>query len=384
MLTSFGVAWRQISHNPVKLAVACAGVVVAVMLMLVQLGIRQGALDSSVALTRRLTADLVVASPRTKTIFEPAGFSRRLLHRLPADPDVVDVAEMRIASARFRNPWRRVEFPIMVYGVDPRKPMMLLPGIDDYVEQLDLADRALFDGLSRDTYGPVAQTVRSDGGLSTEVNYRKLTIVGVIDVGVSFNSDGNLYVSKANFLRLFRGRDTGAVDLGLVELRPGADAVAARERLARRLGSETRVMTRDELIESEVRYVRETAPLDFIFGMGAAVGFFIGFVVVYQILYTEVVNHLPHYATLKAVGFADSYLLKLVLSQAGVLSVLGYVPGFLLAIALYRVANVAIQMQFTMTFARAAGVFALTLVMCGLSGAVALRKARTADPADVF
>jgi putative ABC transport system permease protein len=226
--------------------------------------------------------------------------------------------------------------------------------------------------------------VRREGTLATEVNYRKLTIVGVVDVGVSFNSDGNLYVSKANFLRLFHGRDPGTVDLGLVELRPGADAVAVRERLAEQLGSEARVMTRDEVIDAEVLYVRETAPLDFIFGMGAAVGFFIGFVVVYQILYTEVVNHLPHYATLKAVGFADSYLLRLVLSQAGVLSVLGYVPGFLLALGLYQIADDAIQMQFTMTLQRAVGVFALTLVMCGASGAIALQKARTADPADVF
>ena len=77
--TSSGIAWKQLSYHKVKLAVAAAGVVVAVMLMLVQLGIRQGAIDNSVAIARRITADLVVVSPRTKTIFQSAQFPRRLL-----------------------------------------------------------------------------------------------------------------------------------------------------------------------------------------------------------------------------------------------------------------------------------------------------------------
>ncbi|MGL4512449.1 MAG: ABC transporter permease DevC [Lacipirellulaceae bacterium] len=384
MLNSFGVAWRQLSHNRVKLAVACAGVVVAVMLMLVQLGIRQGALDSSVALTRRITADLVVASPRTKTIFQPSPFPRRLLRRMTADPDVADVVETYIAQARFRNPWDHVEFPITVYGLVTRRPMIELPGIDRYLDALDLADHVVFDGLSRQTYGPVVAHLHEVGSVVTEVNYRRVDVVGMIEVGVSFNTDGNLYMSQANFLRLLPERNPGAIDLGLVRLKAGRDADVVRKRIAPLLGHEATIHTRDELIASEVRYMRETAPLDFIFGLGAAIGFFIGFVVVYQILYTEVVNHLPHYATLKAVGFADSYLFKLVLSQAAVLSVLGYVPGFLLALGVYRVATVAIQMQFSMTWQRAVGVFALTLLMCGLSGAIALRKARTADPADVF
>jgi putative ABC transport system permease protein len=384
MLTSFGVAWRQLSHNPVKLAVACAGVVVAVMLMLVQLGIRQGALDSSVALTRRLTADLVVASPRTRTIFEPAGFPRRLLHRLPADPDVAAVSETLIAQPRFRNPWEKVEFPITAYGVDLRRPMMTLPGVEEHLAKLEEPDRVLFDGLSRPTYGPVARTVREKGSLTTEVNYRRVEVVGVVDVGASMNSDGNLYMSKANFLRLFPSRDVGTVDLGLVELRPGADPLVVRRRLESLLGREASVRTLGELVGDEIAFVREAHPVDFIFGLGAAVGFFIGFVVVYQILYTEVVNHLPHYATLKAVGFDDAYLTRVVLSQAGVLSVLGYVPGFLLALGVLQLATVAISIEFPMTLERAALVFALTLVMCGLSGAIALQKARTADPADVF
>jgi putative ABC transport system permease protein len=208
--------------------------------------------------------------------------------------------------------------------------------------------------------------------------------VDSIEVGISINTDGNLFTSSANFLRLFPDRNPGAVDLGLIRLKPDADLVAVKKVLQPYLGKEAKVITRQELIDAETVFIRENAPIDFIFGMGAAIGFFIGFVVVYQILYTEVTNHLPQYATLKAMGFSDRYLLFVVLNQSIILAMLGYFPGFVLALGLYRIATKAIQMQFSMTVERAVFVFLLTVIMCGFSAMIAIRKVRTADPADVF
>jgi putative ABC transport system permease protein len=382
--SSLRIAWRQISHSKIKLVVAAAGVVVAVMLMLVQLGIREGAIDSSVAIAKRITAEIVVISPRTRTIFQPSPMPRRLTARLLADAAVDRVEPLYVGQARLKNPWTNVEFPTGVYALEPEAPMMNLPGYAERSREVRLPDRALFDSQSRLTYGPIAAEVAAGRPLSVEVNYRRVAILDTIAVGVSINADGNLFTTPANFLRMFPGRDPGAIDVGLVRLRDPAAAPEVARRLGELLGSEARVMTREELIAAEVLYLREIAPLDFIFGMGAAVGFFIGFVVVYQILYTEVMNHLPHYATLKAMGFADAYLRGVVLSQACILSVLGYVPGFALAIGVYAVATRAIQMPIAMTFERAALVFTFTLVMCGLSGLVALRRIAGADPADVF
>lgn len=384
MRSSFHFAWAQLSFHRTKLLAAAAGVVVAVMLMLVQLGIRQGAIDNSVAIARRVTSELVVISPRTLTIFHSSAFPRRLLFRLPAHRSVAAVTEMYMGQAKFRNPWDRLEFPISVYGLDPAARMMRLPGFDAREEVLRQADRVLFDGLSRTNFGPIAEEVREHGFVDTEVNTRRVRVVDTIDVGISINTDGNLYTTPSNFLRLFPNRDPGAIEVGLVRLKPGADVESVRAELLPLVGHEAKILTRDELIAAEQRFLRESAPVDFIFGMGAAVGFFIGFVVVYQILYTEVINHLPQYATLKAVGFPDHYLVRVVLNQAFLLSVMGYVPGFFLAIGLYRVATVAIQMPFSMTAARAITVYLLTLMMCGLSALVAVRKVRTADPADVF
>ncbi len=382
--TSVGIAWKQLSHHKVKLAVAAAGVVVAVMLMLVQLGIRQGAIDNSVAIARRIQADLVVVSPRTKTIFQSAQFPRRLLYRLPAHPSVERVQEMYMSQARWRNPWELREHPISIFAVDPRQPLMDFPGFSSRASELLESDRVLFDGMSRTTYGPVVAHLDTHRYLETEVNLRKVRVIGTADVGVSISADGNLFVSPVNFLRLFPGRPAGSIDIGLVKLRPGSDVERVRKELEEELGTEARILTKQAIVTAEELFLRENAPVDFIFGMGAAVGFFIGFVVVYQILYTEVTNHLPQFATMKAMGFSDFYLLKIVLSQAAMLSVLGYIPGYFLAIALYQVATKAIQMPFTMTLERAVMVGTLTLAMCGMSGIIALQKARTANPADVF
>jgi putative ABC transport system permease protein len=294
------------------------------------------------------------------------------------------VQKVYISQGRLRNIWNYDEFPITIYGLDTWNPLMDFPGLKEHAQELELADHLLFDGLSRTTYGPILQYLETHENLETELNYRKVKIIDEIKVGISFNTDGNLYLSYANFYRLFPQRDAGNVDLGLVKLKPGYDPVEVRKALADFLGKEVQVKTYAELLNSEIAFLRENAPLDFIFGMGAAVGFFIGFVVVYQILYTEVVNHLPQFATMKAMGFDDWYLMKIVITQALLLSVLGYFPGFMLALWLYDVATTAIQMQFSMTWYRGIGVFLATVFMCSLSALIAIQKARTADPADVF
>ena len=216
------------------------------------------------------------------------------------------------------------------------------------------------------------------------MNHRSVHLVGAVSVGVSLGVDGAMYVNPANFARLFPERNLAAVDVGLIRLKENADTKAVVKELEALLGTEARVLSYRSLIESEEAYLLQTEPLDFIFGMGAVVGFFIGFVVVYQILYSEVANHLPHYATLKALGFRQSYLVRLVLSQAFAFSILGYIPGFVLALGIYDLATDSIQMPITMTGGRALVVFLTTLSMCGLSGLIAIRRLASAQPADVF
>ena len=382
--SSLKVGWLQVSHSKTKLIVASSGVVVAVMLMFVQLGIRRGAIDSTIAVARRMTADVVIVSPRTKSIFKPSPFPRSLLYRAAGHSDVKHLQCMYFGTARFRNPWTHQVFPISVYGLEADEPMMQIPGYRELRDDLQLADRVSFDVQSRPTYGPIAAELQAGREPVAEVNHRRVHLVGTVSVGVSLGVDGTLYVSPANFSRLFPERSLSAVDIGLVRLKEHVEPEAVAEELEELLGSEARVMSYDALVDSEEEYLLTTEPLDFIFGMGAVVGFFIGFVVVYQILYSEVANHLPHYATLKAMGFHQSFLLRLVLSQAVVFSIIGFIPGFLLALGIYALATDAIQMPVLMTIDRALLVFLTTLAMCGLSGLIAIRRLASAQPADVF
>ncbi len=183
MNNSLMVAWQQLSHQKVKLAAAAAGVVVAVMLMLVQLGIRQGAMDSSVAFSRRIASDLVVVSPRTRSIFRSAQFPRRLLYRLPSDPEVRQVSEVYMSLAQWKNEWENIEHPISVYGVDASKLMLDLPGLDNQARELELADSVIFDSLSRTNYGPVNASLAKDGRVTTELNGRRVQVFDSIPVG---------------------------------------------------------------------------------------------------------------------------------------------------------------------------------------------------------
>jgi putative ABC transport system permease protein len=113
-------------------------------------------------------------------------------------------------------------------------------------------------------------------------------------------------------------------------------------------------------------------------------GFIVGTVIVYQILYSEVSDHLAEYATLKAMGYTQTYLLLVVLQEAFILATLGYIPGFAIAMIQYNLARSATLLPIFMTVSRAVTVLILTILMCFISGAIAVRKLKSADPADIF
>ena len=112
--------------------------------------------------------------------------------------------------------------------------------------------------------------------------------------------------------------------------------------------------------------------------------FVVGVVIVYQVLSTDVNAHLKEYATFKAMGYHNAYLLGVVFEEAIILAFLGFIPGAILPIGLYALAAKATALPIYMTFARAVLVLTLTVVMCMLSGAIATRKLQSADPADMF
>lgn len=378
------LAWKQLTFERMKLLTAVAGVMVAVMLMWVQLGILAALYDGATVVHRNLNADLVVLHPLSETMNQVKPFSVRTLYRVRGHPDVTAVGELLVGPVQWRNPDTGEQKQIQVYGINPEEGWLRLPGMSEHAVALREDDTFLFDRRSRNVFGTVVAALERGENFEAELSQRRMRAVGLTNLAASFGQQGSVVTNRANFLRTHPGHPPEQVHVGLVRLRPGADVAVVQACFQQELAPEAIVMTPAELTAFELRFWKTNAPVGFVFTMGTVVGFFIGFIVVYQILYTDVTNHLPHYATMKAMGFADGFLLRLVIRQGLILALLGYVPGSLFAIAFYQVVQAGTSIPVTPTWDRAGLLFVLTCLMCLLSGAMATRRLRSADPADVF
>lgn len=384
MLRSLIIAWSQLSFVRTRLLLAVLGVVFADVLMWMQLGFLDACPNCARVVNERLNADLVVISPLSESTFRLASYPARVLHRVPAHPDVTSVQAGLLGVGNWRNPWDGREFTVLVYGFEPYELPMFVPGLEEHWGDIRQLDVCVFDEQSRPEFGPVAETLGTGQSVNVEINRRKLHVAGSVQIGASFAADGSIVTSDSNFRRMFPTRKSGVIDLGLVRLRKGADPQVVKAELQALLARDAVVLTIPELIDYELRFWEQNSPIGVMFTMGAAIGFLVGFVIVYQILYTDVINHLPQYATLKAMGFTDGYLLRHVLRQALLLVGLGYVPGAVLAWGMYSLTACATHLPMQITSERAVQILALTLTMCVLAGTVAMRRLRTSDPADLF
>jgi putative ABC transport system permease protein len=312
------------------------------------------------------------------------GFSRRLLYRLRAHPDVEAVFPVYVGGGPWKNPWTGKPRTIFILGIDLQQSSLNIPGLAESINELRHVDTCLFDAASRPEFGPVAERFAAGEIVEAEVNRRRLRIRGTVTLGASFAADGNLVLSQANFLRLFPERKAGVIDVGLVRLKPGANVASTERDLRVMVGKDLRVFNSQDYINFERDYWADATAIGFIFTQGVFMGFLVGFVIVYQILHSDVTAHLPQYATLKAMGYSDASLTSAVLYEALIISCLGYLPGILLSAFLFHLTAQATNLAMVMTLERSAQVFAITLLMCGLSGLLAIRQLRRADPADVF
>jgi putative ABC transport system permease protein len=341
-------------------------------------------LESAVRYHKRLRYDLAMISPKTQFVGLTQSFSRRRIYQVLAADEVESVSAMYLEQGSWKNPWEHNTRPILVVGIDPADSVFTIPEIERERSTIQLSDVALFDADSRPEFGPVAAKFAESGVFHGEINNRRVAVRGLFRLGSSFGIDGNLVTSDLNFLRLFPDRMPGFIDVGLIELRAGSDLGAVRDRLEAALEGDVLLVTRDEFIVREVAYWTTTTPVGFVFGFGAIMGLIVGSVIVYQILFADVSQHLREYATLKAMGYSNAELSAVVLQEAAILAVLGFVPGLLVALGLYRVTAEAIRQPLEMTLTLGALVLLLTLAMCSLSGFIALRKVRSADPAEIF
>jgi putative ABC transport system permease protein len=379
------LAWLQLAREPLRLTVVVAGVAFAVVLILMQLGFRDAMFESAVRYHRALDYDLVLLSPKMQFIGLPQSFSRRRLLQARGYDGVKEVTPVYLGLQVWKNPDDPAQMRLIyVVGLDPSRDVLHVPGFEDSWDRVKLSDFVLYDRASRPEFGSIVDRFEAGQRVVTEAGERRVEVAGLFDLGTSFGIDGSIITSDLNFLRLFPNRSPGAIDLGLVKLEPGADPEAARDAIAAGIPRDVEVLTKAGFIGREKAYWNASTPIGFVFLFGVIMGLVVGGVIVYQILFSDVSEHLREYATLKAMGYRNSYLISVVLQESIMLAVLGYVPGLVVTLGLYRVSEAATGLPLQLTAERSVFVLVLTLAMCSISGAIALRKVRSADPAEVF
>jgi putative ABC transport system permease protein len=378
------LGWLQLKREKLRFAVALLGVSFAVVLILMQLGFREALFKSAVRFHESLDGDIVIISRELPIIVQPYSFSSRRIYQARGVPGVESVTPIYLGLAPWKNPDTHSVRVIFVIGIDPAERVFALEDVHAQRAAITREDDVLFDELSRPEFGLIAPRVRSGTPVEVEVSNRRLRIVGLYGLGTSFGIDGSMVTSETNFLRIFPGRQRGVIEIGLVRVAPANDPERVRDAIRRQLPADVEVLTRAQFVQREIDYWDTATPIGYVFGFGVIVGMVVGGIIVYQILFADVNDHLPEYATLKAMGYSNTFLAGVVIQQAVILAALGFIPAMGLSLVLYRVSGEATRLPLEMTSERAIFVFGLTVAMCTLSALMALRKVRSADPAEIF
>jgi putative ABC transport system permease protein len=378
------LGWLQLNHDKGRLLVAIAGIAFADVLMFMQLGFQASLYDSNTRVNRAMRADIVLLSPKALNLQNLSTFSRRRLLQAQDVPGVEQAIALYVNNLTWKNPQTQLTATVQVVGFDPDYAAFDLPAVNQQLDKLKIPDTVLFDRGARGEYAEAIAAIDQGEVVTTEADSKTLSIVGLFELGASFGADGSLMTSDQTFLRMFGKRDAGSVSVGLLTIKAGEDPIKVAAALKAHLPDDVQVFTKAEYVTFEENYWRVASPVGFVFGLGTAMAFVVGVVIVYQVLSTDVNAHLKEYATFKAMGYRNGYLLIVVFEEAIILALLGFVPGTILPIGLYKVAASATALPIYMTLARASLVLSLTVFMCAISGAIATRRLQSADPADMF
>jgi putative ABC transport system permease protein len=369
------LARRNLLHDRVRLAVTLTGIVFAVVLSAIQLGLFVGFERGTSDVIAHSGADLWLKSAGVTHLETATPFSEHKLYEALATPGVEAAQKHFVRFAQWKRP-DGAEESIMLVGVDTGgtmgRPWNLTAGS---VASLDLPDAVIVDELYRSKLGV------SGLGQLAEIGGRRARVVGFTRGIRTFTTAPPVFTSFKN-AQIFGQIDERQTLYLLIRAVPGVDPDALARRLGERI-SNADVLTTDAWRQAQERY--------WMFGTGAGVtvliaaglGLLVGVVVVAQTIYAATVDHIREYGTLKAMGSSNAYLYRVILQQAAISAVAGYAVGI-------AIATLASQASLHGTTAiiieppLAAGLFVLTLVMCLAASVVSITKVTRIDPAMVF
>ena len=378
------LGWLQLKHDKFRLLTALSGIAFADILIFMQLGFMNALYTTNTQYARKIKGDVIITSTQATNFNKPYTFPRRRIYQAMDVPGVASAEPIYIGSSSWRNPQNKEKTSMTIIGFNPDKPAFDLPEVNNQLDKVKIPYTVLFDKASRGEYDEVIKQIEAGKTITTESDRNTLTIGGLFSVGASFQDDGALITSDQNFMRLFPRKNPGMVSIGVINLQEGTDVEQIRTYLNNYLPNDVKAYTYDEYVAAELQYIQNSTAIGFVFTLGTMMGFIVGIVVVYQVLSTDVNDHMAEYATFKAMGYRNSYLLGVVFEEALILSLIGFIPSVAIAAGLYQLTAAATALPIFLPVSRAITVLMMTIIMCSISGAIATRKLQSADPADIF
>ena len=380
------LAWRNLTENKRRLLASVAGTAFAVTLMFMENGFRHAMLDSMVNVIERLDGQIVIISRTLYTLADPYHFPYRRIVQARDFPAVIGTSPVYVVARS--GYWRDVRDGsldrICVVGIRPEDDVLNIDEVKEQREALDRPDTAMADALSRSaSFGEFA------AGQVSELSGHTIKIVATFKLGINSQSNGNLIMSDRNLFRVFpdlAGRTEGdsAVTVGLLRVRPGTDLIALRARLQSALPADVRVLTLEEFMAKERDFWDKVAPVGTVFHIGVVMGFIVGCAICYQVLFSDISDRIGEFATLKAMGYSNLRLLRVVVMQGIYLALLGYLAGLAVSLLLFRWVHEATGLPMDLSRNNPLAILGLSVIMCVLSGAYAAHKLLSVDPAQLF
>lgn len=385
LLGRLPVGLLQLTHNRTRFAAALAGIAFANVLVFVQLGLA-GSLYESVAIPYRLfRPDLLLVSPHdSETLADTATLPRQRMFQSLVHPDIEAGAPIFLGSTAWLS-GAASSSTIQFVGLDPQAIAFVSPGLAAPLVSLALEDTALVDLRTRFVDMKSFKKAGPEAPLAFEIGNRQISAVGATSIGGGFGGDGVFIVSDQTFFHLFPRRSSANPSHILLKLRPGANAERVAAELTALLPpSAVRIQPINRATQNEQRYQITKRPTGLIFAFGVGIGVIVGIVIAYQVLNSDVADHIREYATFKAMGYTKGFFVGIIMEEAIILAAIGFWPGWLLSVLFYQTLAYLTNIPIFMTADRAVAVFFGTIAACGISGFLAMRKLTAADPADLF
>lgn len=385
LLGRLPIGWLQLTHRKGRFIAAIAGVAFANLLVFFQLGFL-GALGTSVTLPYGvMRADILISAANARTLTDGDNISRLTMLDALSVKGVASATPVFVSSIPLKNV-SQTDLTLTGFGVDPSQiSHYWAADIAAGAARLEIADTVLIDRDTRFLSPEVIDKIENGRPIVFEVESRSLALAGTFAIGAGFEADGYAMMADQTFLRLFADQSARAPKHIMVKVEPGIapqDIVLAL--MAVLPADEVKVRTLAEAALAERQFQTVERPVGIIFGFGAIMGVLVGLVIVYQVLSTEVGDHLREYATLKAIGYRSRYFVSIVAEQAFILGLAGFIPGYLVSSTIYGALAGTTGLPIEMTSDRALLVLVGTLVACIVSGLLAARKLASANPADLY